>query len=94
VAILGSLLADGFARHLPAGLPRPARGSIAGALAAAHGHPALVHAARQAFTASMSTTFTVGALGVLAGALLATLVMRDAKPSATPAEERELVTAH
>ena len=88
VAILGSLLASGFARHLPAGTPAAARGSIAGALAAAHGNGALVHAVRQAFTASMSTTFTVGAIGVLAAALLATLVMRDAKPQpeATPPE--------
>ena len=42
VAILGSLLASGLARHMPAGLPGPARHSIAGALAAAHGEPALV----------------------------------------------------
>jgi len=95
VAILGSLLASGFAAHLPAGTSAAARGSLAGALAAAHGQPGLVHAARQAFTASMSTTFTVGAIGVLAAALLATLVMRDAKPKpeATRAaeQERELV---
>jgi hypothetical protein len=32
-------------------------------------------APRQAFTASMSTTFTVGALGILAAALPAFLVM-------------------
>ena len=95
VAILGSLLASGFAGHLPAGTPAAARGSIAGALAAARGHGALVHAARGAFTASMSTTFAVGAVGVLAAALLATLVMRDAKPKPEAAEaaepERELV---
>ena len=95
VAILGSLLASGFAGHLPAGTPAAARGSIAGALAAAHGHGALVHAAREAFTASMLTTFAVGAVGVLAAALLATLVMRDAKPKPEAAEaaepERELV---
>ena len=95
VAILGSLLASGFAGHLPAGTPAAARGSIAGAVAAAHGHGALVHAAREAFTASMSTTFAVGAIGVLAAALLATLVMRDAKPKPEAAQaaepERELV---
>ena len=85
VAILGSLLASGFAGHLPAGTPAAARGSIAGALAAAHGQPGLVHAAREAFTASMSTTFTVGAVGVLAAALLAALVMRDSKPRPAPA---------
>jgi EmrB/QacA subfamily drug resistance transporter len=95
VAILGSLLASGFAGHVPAGTPAAARGSIAGALAAARGNGALVHAAREAFTASMSTTFTVGAVGVLAAALLATLVMRDAKPKPEAAQaaepERELV---
>ena len=92
VAILGSLLASGFARHLPSGVPGPARGSIAGALdplAAAHGEPALIHAIRQAFTTSMSATFAVSAVGVLAAALLATLVMRDAKPQPAPAPEPE-----
>ena len=87
IAILGSLLASGFARHMPAGTPGPARGSIAAALAAAHGDPAAVHAARAAFTASMSTTFTVSVIGVLAAALIATLVMRDTKPTAQPAGE-------
>ena len=91
VAILGSLLASGFAARLPAGVPGPARHSIAGALTAAHGDTGLVHAAREAFTASMSTTFTVGAIGVLAAALVAALVMRDAPVSPAPAEELELV---
>ena len=83
VAILGSLLASGFARHLPAGTPGPARHSIAGALAAAHGNPGLVRAAREAFTTSMSATFTISAIGVLGAALLAFLVMRDTTPPAT-----------
>jgi hypothetical protein len=41
----------------------------------------------------MSTTFTVSAIGVLAAALLATLVMRDAEPeaAAAPADQPELV---
>lgn len=41
----------------------------------------------------MSATFTVSAIGVLAAALLATLVMRDAKPepAAAPEQESELV---
>ena len=74
-------------------MPAQARGSIAGALAAAHGDPGLVHAARAAFTASMSVTFTVGAIGVLVAAVLATVVMRNTKPepAAAPAEEHELV---
>jgi hypothetical protein len=42
----------------------------------------------------MSVTFTVSAIGVLAAAILATLVMRTTKPvapAATAAEEPELV---
>ena len=89
VAILGSLLASGFARHLPAGTPGPARHSIAGALAAAHGHPGLIRAARDAFTTSMSATFTISAIGVLAAAALAFLVMRNTKPQPAPAPEPE-----
>ncbi len=93
IAILGSLLASGFARHVPVGAPAQARHSIAAALAAARGDTSLVHAARQAFTASMSATFTVSAIGVLVAALLATLLMRNTKPqpAAAPADERELV---
>jgi MFS family permease len=97
IAILGSLLASGFARHLPASVPAQARHSIAGTLSAVHGDadPAgLVHAAKAAFTASMSVTFTVSAIGVLAAAILAALVMRTTKPVApavAPAEEPELV---
>ena len=93
IAILGSLLASGFARHVPVGAPAQARHSIAAALAAARGDTSLVHAARQAFTASMSATFTVSAIGVLVAALLATLLMRNTKPqpAEAPADERELV---
>jgi predicted MFS family arabinose efflux permease len=95
IAILGSLLASGFARHLPAGVPAQGRGSIAGTLSAAHGDAGLVHAAKAAFTASMSVTFTVSAIGVLAAAVLATLVMRNTKPqpapAAAPAKKPELV---
>jgi EmrB/QacA subfamily drug resistance transporter len=88
IAILGSLLASGFARHLPASVPAQARHSIAGTLSAAHGDAdpeSLVHAAKAAFTASMSVTFTVSAIGVLAAAILATLVMRNTKPVAPAA---------
>jgi predicted MFS family arabinose efflux permease len=93
IAIIGSLLASGFARHLPASVPAGARSSIAGTLSAAHGDAGLVHAAKAAFTASMSVTFTVSAIGVLAAAILATLVMRNTKPAvpapAAPAAEAE-----
>lgn len=88
VAILGSLLASGFASHLPATAPVQARHSIADALAMAHGNTGLVHAARAAFTTSMSTTFTVSAIALLAAALVATLVMRNTKPQPAPAPTR------
>ncbi|MEE1784855.1 MFS transporter [Streptomyces sp. SP17BM10] len=76
IAILGSLLSSGFASRMPTGLPDEAKHSIAGALAAAKGDAGLVHTAREAFTSAMSTTFTISAIGVLAAALVATLVMR------------------
>jgi EmrB/QacA subfamily drug resistance transporter len=91
IAILGSLLAGGFTRHMPAGAPAPARRSITGAFAIAHGDAGLIHAAREAYTAAMSTTFTVGAIGVLAAAILATLVIRNAKPEPVATPEHELV---
>ncbi|MGW7384715.1 MFS transporter [Streptomyces sp. NPDC054794] len=92
IAILGSLLTSGFAAEMPADAPEQAKQSIAGALAVAHGDAGLVHAAREAFTSSMSTTFTLSAIGVLAAALLSTLVMRDTEPQQpqeTPATEPE-----
>ncbi|MGN5378601.1 MFS transporter [Streptomyces lasalocidi] len=70
----------------PPAAPAQARESIAGAVATAR--PDLVHAAREAFTSSMSTTFAVSAAGVLAAAVLATAVMRDRKPE-QPAESPE-----
>ncbi|GAA5004728.1 hypothetical protein GCM10025734_43280 [Kitasatospora paranensis] len=82
IAILGSLLSSGFGRALPAGTPARARHSIADALATAQGDTGLAHAAREAFTTSMSTTFTISAVGVLAAAALAALVMRDPRPAA------------
>lgn len=82
-------MAGGFARHLPARVPAQARGSIAGTLSAAHGDTGLVHAAKAAFTTSMSVTFTVSAIGVLAAAILATLVMGNTKPAAPAAAQHE-----
>jgi hypothetical protein len=38
----------------------------------------------------MSTTFTISAIGVLAAAVVATLVMRDRKPEAAPEAEVEV----
>ncbi|MFE2286493.1 MFS transporter [Streptomyces sp. NPDC059443] len=79
IAILGSLLTSGFTRRMPAGAPEEAKRSIGGALAAAQGDAGLVRAAREAFTSSMSTTFTISAIGVLAAAVLAGVVMRGGK---------------
>ncbi|MBZ9639878.1 MFS transporter [Streptomyces sp. PSKA30] len=78
IAILGSLLTSGYAAEMPADAPEQARQSITGALATTDS--ALIGTAREAFTASMTTTFTLSAIGVLAAAVLATLVMRDRKP--------------
>ncbi|MFF7751263.1 MFS transporter [Streptomyces sp. NPDC007971] len=88
IAILGSLLTSGYTDRMPADAPAEARRSIAGAVATAH--PALLRTAREAFTSSMATTFTVSAAGVLAAAALATLVMRDTeqdRPAESPAPE-------
>ncbi|MGW2744880.1 MFS transporter [Streptomyces sp. NPDC001450] len=91
IAILGSLLSSGYTDRMPADAPAQARESIAGAVAAAH--PGLLGTAREAFTSSMSTTFALSALGVLAAAVLAAVVMRDGEPERvgeTPGREAEL----
>lgn len=89
IAILGSLLTSGFADRMPADAPEEARRSIGGALAAAGQDEGLARAARDAFTGAMATTFTVSAAGVLAAAVLATLVMRDRRPETAPGAPRE-----
>ncbi|MFJ9818343.1 MFS transporter [Streptomyces sp. NPDC101151] len=92
IAILGSLLSSGYTDRMPADAPAAARQSIAGAVAAAR--PGLLRTAREAFASSMSTTFALSALGVLAAAVLATVVMRDAEqeqPAESPAQEPEPV---
>ncbi|WP_405365336.1 MFS transporter [Kitasatospora sp. NBC_00039] len=93
IAILGSLLSSRFAQEMPAGAPEQAKRSIGDALAIANGDAGLVHAAREAFTSSMSTTFTISAISMLSAAVLATLVMRNGKPEAAQAaaDEAELV---
>ncbi|SHN03946.1 MFS transporter [Cryptosporangium aurantiacum] len=83
IAILGSLLSSGYTRQMPADAPEHAKRSIAEALAGSSGDAGLVHAAREAFTASMSLTFTLSAVAVLGAAIVATLIMRDQKPAPT-----------
>ncbi|WP_329620542.1 MFS transporter [Streptomyces sp. NBC_01255] len=92
IAILGSLLTSTFSREMPADASEGAKQSIGGALAAAKGDPAMIESAREAFTTSMSTTFTISAIGVLAAAALATLVMRDGKKAA-PGDEADAADA-
>ncbi|MGP4085343.1 MFS transporter [Streptomyces sp. KR55] len=93
IAVLGSLLTSGYAAEMPADAPEQARQSITGALATTDS--ALIGTAREAFTASMTTTFALSAIGVLAAAVLATLVMHDRKPQqpteATTPQEPQLV---
>ncbi|OIJ98924.1 MFS transporter [Streptomyces colonosanans] len=93
IAILGSLLSSGFAAEMPAGAPDEAKHSIAGALAVAQGDSGLVRSAREAFVTSMSTTFMVSAIGVLAAAVLATLVMRDRRTEERAGVEPDLKSA-
>ncbi|MDI2131941.1 MFS transporter [Yinghuangia seranimata] len=92
IAILGSLLTSGYGNDMPNDAPAQAKQSIAGAVA--NGDPGLVHAAREAFAGSMSTTFAVSALGVLASAALATVLLRGGKQIVTePQVEAELANA-
>ncbi|OAR23569.1 MFS transporter [Streptomyces sp. ERV7] len=91
IAILGSLLSSGFASEMPSDTPDAARHSIAGALATAQGDATLIRTAHSAFTAAMSTTFAVSAVGVLVAAVLAAVLMRDGQAVAEPVAERERV---
>ncbi|MFJ8040206.1 MFS transporter [Kitasatospora sp. NPDC096147] len=91
IAILGSLLTSRFTAEMPAGSSDLAKSSISGALAVAGGDGGLARTAREAFTTAMSTTLTISAVGVLAAALLAAVVMRDGKRGAgAPVAEAEL----
>lgn len=81
VAALGSILASGYAASMPESAPEAARHSVseALALAAQTGDGALAQTAREAFTSGMGTTFLVSAVGVVAAAVLAFVMMRDPK---------------
>ncbi|MFC9255863.1 MFS transporter [Amycolatopsis thailandensis] len=82
IAILGSVVSSLFTSHMPESAPAQARLSIGDAFAT--GNDGLIAAARESFTSAMSTTFLISAVGVLAAAVVAFLVMRDKK--AAPAE--------
>lgn len=81
VAVLGAVLSGTYTDAMPAGAPGRSAHSIADALttAEATGDRTLVATAHEAFTTASSTTFAVGACGVLAAAVLALVLMRDGK---------------
>ncbi|MFD5091984.1 MFS transporter [Amycolatopsis thailandensis] len=87
IAILGSVVSSLFTSHMPESAPAQARLSIGDAFAT--GQDGLIAAARESFTSAMSTTFLISAVGVLAAAMVAFLVMRDKK--AAPVETGETV---
>jgi len=72
VAVLGSVLAAAYSSSLPDSVPEEARKSIADTLALG---PDFVAAAGHAFTNAMSISMTVGAIGAVAGALVALVVL-------------------
>ncbi|MFD4440895.1 MFS transporter [Nocardia sp. NPDC058519] len=77
VAVLGAILAGTFAGAMPDSAPSAARESITGALGT--GDATVIGLARDAFCTGMQVTFGVGALCALAAAVLAVVLMRDAK---------------
>ncbi|HEV2889588.1 MAG TPA: MFS transporter [Frankiaceae bacterium] len=90
VAILGSLLSSAYAAHIKpaiAHLPSPvraeARDSIIKTISVSNGDPALVHAAKVAFTDAMGTVALVAAGFAMLGALAVVLFL--------PAQGREEV---
>ncbi|GAA5104145.1 MFS transporter [Nocardia iowensis] len=97
IAVLGSILASTFTGNMPDSAPEIARTSIgdALALAARTGDTELVAVAREAFTTAMSTSFLAGGTGILAGAIVALIVMRNNKTAPAdvdgPLEEAALV---
>ncbi|MEV0331937.1 MFS transporter [Nocardia sp. NPDC050717] len=84
VAVLGAILAGTFAGAMPDSAPAPARESIAGAIGT--GDETVIGLARDAFCTAMQVTFGVGALASVAAAVLAVILMRDAKVVADEAE--------
>jgi EmrB/QacA subfamily drug resistance transporter len=82
VAVLGSVLAWGYSSSMPAGVPPPARESIAGALAT--GDAVLAAAARSAFVAGMTMTLLIGAACCVAAVAVALSVLRPPPVVASP----------
>ncbi|MFF3221485.1 MFS transporter [Nocardia suismassiliense] len=81
IAVLGSILSSTYTSGMPDSAPEAARHSVgdALALAARTGDTALFGTAREAFTDAMSVSFLAGGAGILAGAVVALVVMRNKK---------------
>ncbi|MDN3355694.1 MFS transporter [Actinomadura sp. DC4] len=87
VAILGTVLTAFYAAKLPHNITGKARDSIGEALvtAAARHDAGLARAAQRAFVDGMGSTAVVGAIGILAAALLAMTVLTPHPATAEPA---------
>ncbi|TCM38143.1 MFS transporter [Kribbella sp. VKM Ac-2568] len=98
VAILGSVLANGFTAAMPESAPESARRSIGDALAvaASTGDSALARSAKVAFADAMSSSFVVAAVAVVGSAVLAFVLLRDRKPEAPadPSSDDAVIVAH
>ncbi len=80
VAVLGSVLAAAYTAALPDSVPEIGRGSIAETLALG---PQFVAAAKDAFTQAMTIAMVAGAIGAVAGAIVA-LIMLPRRKAAQP----------
>ena len=87
VAILGSALVGWFTAGLPAGLGPDAGRSLPDALAPVGNRVDLAVAVNKAFAEALSTAQVVGAIAVLAGGLVAGLLLWRAARSVVPIEE-------
>jgi EmrB/QacA subfamily drug resistance transporter len=87
VAILGSALVGWFTSGLPGGLGPDAGRSLPEALQQVGNRPDLVAGVNKAFADALSTAQVLGAIAVLAGGLLAGLLLWRAARSSVPVEE-------
>lgn len=82
VAVLGSVLAAAYSSALPDSVPEAARKSIADTIALG---PDFFGAAKHAFVDAMSISMTVGAIGAVAGAVVALAVLPKGEKKAQEA---------
>jgi MFS transporter, DHA2 family, multidrug resistance protein len=100
VAVLGAVLSSTYTSEMPESAPAAARETIGEGLAVAArtNDAGLVSTVHEAFTDAVSSSFTVGAAGVVGAAVLALFLMKGAgKGEAAPAgeeKEPEVVGVH